>query len=103
MSGGELNPPAITTSASERHAVLATSPPPKKPNYRANSTTPRVTIRTVHMTDGSSTQVKDIQGAIVLLLETRHYNIEGASLSLTYWPDREVQEAYAELTMVDFQ
>ncbi|MNC79556.1 hypothetical protein D3C75_1320640 [compost metagenome] len=55
------------------------------------------------MTDGSSTQVKDIQGAVVLLLEARHYNIEGATLSLTYWPDREVQEAYAELTMVDFQ
>ncbi|MNN60498.1 hypothetical protein D3C81_1756870 [compost metagenome] len=103
MSGGELNPPAITTSASERRAALATSTPPKKPDYRANSTTPRVTIRTVHMTDGSSTQLKDIQGAIVLLLEARHYNIEGATLSLTYWPDREVQEAYAELTMVDFQ
>ncbi|POA17826.1 hypothetical protein C1886_19855, partial [Pseudomonas sp. FW300-N1A1] len=101
--GGELNPPAITTSASERRAALATSTPPKKPDYRANSTTPRVTIRTVHMTDGSSTQVKDIQGAIVLLLEARHYNIEGATLSLTYWPDREVQEAYAELSMVDFQ
>ena len=53
-------------------------------------------------TDGSPMPVKDIQGAIVLLLESRHYNIEGATLSLTYWPDRDVQDAYAELSTMDF-
>ena len=99
---GELNPPPILTSASERRAALKASTRPRQPDYKENSITPRVNLRTVRSTDGSPMQVKDIQGAIVLLLESRHYNIEGATLSLTYWPDREVQDAYAELITMDF-
>ncbi|CAI8803335.1 membrane hypothetical protein [Pseudomonas sp. IT-P176] len=100
---GELNPPPILTSASERRAALKASTRPRQPDYKENSITPRINLRTVRSTDGSPMQVKDIQGAIVLLLESRHYNIEGATLSLTYWPDRDVQDAYAELITMDFQ
>jgi len=99
---GELNPPPITTAASERRAALKASTRPRQPDYKENSITPRVDLRTVRSTDGSPLQVKDIQGAIVLLPESRHYNIEGATLSLTYWPDCDVQDAYAELIVMDF-
>ena len=99
---GEWNPPPVLTSASERRAALKASTRPRQPDYKENSITPRVNLRTVRSTDGSPMPVKDIQGAIVLLLESRHYNIEGATLSLTYWPDRDVQDAYAELSTMDF-
>jgi hypothetical protein len=99
---GEWNPPPVLTSASERRATLKASTRPRLPDYKENSITPRINLRTVRSTDGSPMPVKDIEGAIVLLLESRHYNIEGATLSLTYWPDRDVQDAYAELIAMDF-
>ena len=99
---GDLNPPDITTSASERRAESAAPTLPKKPDYRADTTTPQTSIRTAKLMNGRAIHAKEIRGTIVLLPDTRRHNIEGATLSLTYWPDRDVSDGYAEVILMDF-
>jgi len=101
LAEGELNPPTLTTAASERRAALAVPKRPNKPDYRADSTLPIQEIRTVELANASPQQVKDIRGAIVLMPDTRRHNIEAATLSLTYWPDRDIHDAYAEIKLMD--
>ena len=101
LAEGELNPPTLATAASERRAALAVPKRPNKPDYQINSTLPIKEIRTVSMADSRILQIKDIKGAIVLMSDTRRHNIEAATLSLTYWPDRDIHDAYAELTLMD--
>lgn len=106
-TGGEvlaedaLSPPALATAAGERRAALAVPKRPKKPDFRADSTTPIQELRTLTLSDASTQQVKVIKGAIVLLPSPRRHNIEAATLSVTYWPDRDIQDAYAELILMD--
>ncbi|WP_339101481.1 T6SS effector BTH_I2691 family protein [Pseudomonas atacamensis] len=106
-TGGEvlaedtLSPPALATAAGERRAALAVPKQPNKPDFRADSTTPIQEIRTLTLADASTQQVKVIKGAIVLLPSTRRHNIEAATLSVTYWPDRDIHDAYAELILMD--
>lgn len=101
LAEGELNPPTRATAASERRAALAVPKRLNKPDYQINSTLPIQEIRTVSSTDARTLQVKDIKGAIVLLPDTRRHNIEAATLSVTYWPDRDIHDAYAELILMD--
>jgi hypothetical protein len=101
LAEGEMNPPALATAAGERRAALAVPKRPNKPDYQADSTTPIEVVRTVALADARTLQVKDIRGAIVLLPDTRRHNIEAATLSLIYWPDRDIHDAYAELILMD--
>jgi hypothetical protein len=101
LAEGELNPPTLATAASERRVALAIPKRPNKPDYQADSTLPMQEVRTVSLADARTLQVKDIKGAIVLLPDTRRHNIEAATLSVTYWPDRDIHDAYAELTLMD--
>jgi hypothetical protein len=101
LAEGELNPPTLATAASERRVALAVPKRPNKPDYQADSTLPMQEVRTVSLADARTLQVKDIKGAIVLLPDTRRHNIEAATLSVTYWPDRDIHDAYAELTLMD--
>ncbi|MGH8386688.1 MAG: T6SS effector BTH_I2691 family protein [Pseudomonas sp.] len=101
LAEGALNPPALTTAASERRAALAVPKQPNKDDYQLDSTTPTLEVRTVALADNRTLQVKDIKGSIVLLPDVRQHNIEAATLSLTYWPDRDIPDAYAELTLMD--
>ncbi|PTR26254.1 MULTISPECIES: T6SS effector BTH_I2691 family protein [unclassified Pseudomonas] len=101
LAEGELNSPSLATAASERRAALAVPKLPNKPDYRADSTLPKQEVRTVSLADARTLQVKDIKGAIVLLPDTRRHNIEAATLSVTYWPDRDIHDAYAQLILMD--
>jgi hypothetical protein len=101
LAEGELNPPTLATAASERRVALAIPKRPNKPDYQADSTLPMQEVRTVSLADARTLQVKDIKGAIVLLPDTRRHNIEAATLSVTYWPDRDIHDVYAELTLMD--
>ncbi|ROR48519.1 UNVERIFIED_ORG: hypothetical protein EDF86_4677, partial [Pseudomonas psychrophila] len=103
VAQGNLNPPGLATPASKRQTALAVPKLPKKPDYQASSTTPTLNIRTVTSADARTLQVKDIKGAIQLLPDSRRHNIEAATLSLTYWPNRDILDAYAELTLMDHQ
>lgn len=101
LAEGELNPPILATAASERRAALAIPKRPNKPDYRADSTLPKQEVRTVSLADARTLPIKDIKGAVVLLPDNRRHNIEAATLSLTYWPDRDIHDAYAELVLMD--
>ncbi|CRM57595.1 hypothetical protein [Pseudomonas sp. 28 E 9] len=101
LAEGELNPPILATAASERRAALAVPKRPNKPDYRADSTLPTQEVRTVSLADARTSQVNDIKGAVVLLPDRRRHNIEAATLSVTYWPDRDIHDAYAELILMD--
>ncbi len=101
LAEGELNPPTLATAASERRAALAVPKRPNKPDYRADSTLPTQEVRTVSLLDNRTSQVNDIKGAVVLLPDRRRHNIEAATLSVTYWPDRDIHDAYAELILMD--
>ena len=101
LAEGELNPPTLATAASERRAALAVPKRPNKPDYRADSTLPTQEVRTVSLADARTSQVHDIKGAVVLLPDRRRHNIEAATLSVTYWPDRDIHDAYAELILMD--
>lgn len=101
LAEGGLNPPTLATAAGERQVVLAISKRPNKPDYQADSTFPTQEVRTFSMANARTMQVKDIKGAIVLLPDTRRHNIEAATLSVTYWPDRDIHDAYAELILTD--
>ena len=103
VAQGNLNPPELATPASKRQTALAAPKLPKKPDYQASSTTPTLNIRTVTSADARTLQIKDIKGAIELLPDSRRHNIEAATLSLTYWPNRDILDAYAELTLMDHQ
>ncbi|AZE88678.1 T6SS effector BTH_I2691 family protein [Pseudomonas orientalis] len=101
LAEGELNPPTLATAASERRAALAVPKRPDKPDYRADSTLPTQEVRTVSLADARTSQVNDIKGAVVLLPDRRRHNIEAATLSVTYWPNRDIHDAYAELILMD--
>ena len=103
VAQGNLNPPELATPTSKRQTALAVPKLPKKPDYQASSTTPTLNIRTVTSADARTLQIKDIKGAIELLPDSRRHNIEAATLSLTYWPNRDILDAYAELTLMDHQ
>lgn len=45
-------------------------------------------------------QFKDIRGAIVLVPNINESSIQAATLYVTYWPDRDVPDAYAELRLM---
>jgi hypothetical protein len=91
----------LATAAGERRVALAAPKRPNKPDYQADSILSMQEVRTVPLDDACTLQVKDIKGAIVLLPDTRRHNIEAATLSVTYWPDRDIHDAYAELTLMD--
>lgn len=101
LAQGELSPPTLATAASQRQVALVSPNRPNKPDYRADSTLPTQEVRTVSLADARTLQIKDIKGAIALLPDTRRHNIEAATLSVTYWPDRDIHDAYAELTLMD--
>lgn len=100
VAGGSLNPPSVATPAIQRRASLAAPKLPKSPDYSPDSTTPKVFERTVSLMDGSKASVLEISSSIALLPDTRKHNIEAATLSLTYWPDRDSPDAYAELVLM---
>ena len=98
---GNLSSPPITPTASERLAALTPPALPKNPDYRADSITPTIKIKTIKLANNRTTQLKKIKGTIVLLPDSRRHNIEGATLSLTYWPDRDVPDGYAEVILIE--
>ena len=59
-------------------------------------------LNTLPQTNTCPEQVVDISGALVLKPQKRRQRIEGAILSLTYWPDRTVPEGYAALTLTTY-
>lgn len=76
--------------------------PAREMDYQIEHGTPTVNIRGATLSNKNALQVVDISGALVLKPQKRRQRIEGAILSLTYWPDRTVPEGYAALTLTTY-
>ncbi|MNJ45320.1 hypothetical protein D3C77_404080 [compost metagenome] len=94
-----LNSPPLTIPATELNTAPGMSKTPKAIDYVADSGTPKSSIRKIKLNDNGTMEILEITGAIALLPGTRPNKIEGATLSLTYWPDRDIHEGYAVLTL----
>ena len=76
--------------------------PARKMDYQVEHGTPKINTRSATLPNKSALQVVDISGALVLKPQKPLQRIEGAILSLTYWPDRSVSEGYAALTLTTY-
>lgn len=94
-SGNLIAPPAPLTAN-------GTTEPARKIHYQAEAGTPTVKTRSAMSPNNSTLQVLDISGALVFKSLERSQRVEGAILSLTYWPDRTVTEGYAALTLTTY-
>lgn len=94
-SGNLIAPPPPSTAN-------GTAEPAQKMHYQAEAGTPTVKTRSAMSPNNSALQVLDISGALVFKSVERRQRVEGAILSLTYWPDRTVTEGYAALTLTTF-
>lgn len=95
---GSLSPPTLTT-ATNGSADRSIATQSKKSELRNDSNKPTTNARTIHATDNKMIHLKKIKGKIALLNDNTQ--IEAATLSVTYWPDRDAHDAYAELILTD--
>jgi hypothetical protein len=91
IAEGSLNYPA--RAATKQVVIRAIS----ASDHKNSIHTPFTNIRNNQLFDGSTVQVKDVYGSIILIEGAEKSNVEAATLALTYWPDSEVVDAYAEL------
>ncbi|MGH8389426.1 MAG: hypothetical protein ACRESJ_28770, partial [Pseudomonas sp.] len=95
-SGSLVAPPMPTTT------TIVDGKPAPQMDYQAEDGTPKTNIRSQALPGKDALQVMDISGALVLKPQGRRRRIEGAILTLTYWPDRTVPQGYAALTLTTF-
>ncbi|BDM23400.1 hypothetical protein KMS_R31570 [Pseudomonas sp. LRP2-20] len=88
-------PPTLTPAASKRVSIK-----PSKSNNKADYIPESLTItdsqQSLQIENSQST--KTFTGQLELTQDAGRHNIMSASLTITYWPDRSIPEAYAELT-----
>jgi len=88
-------PPTLTPATSKR-VPLPPSSPINKADYKPES----LKITESHQSPQAEINhsIKTFTGQIELTQDAGRHNIMSASLAVTYWPDRSIPEAYAELT-----
>lgn len=95
-ASGNLVAPTVPLTANE--AARST----RNVNYQAEPGTPTVKTRSAMSPISNALQVVDISGALVFKPVERRLRVEAAILSLTYWPDRNIPEGYAALTLTTY-
>ncbi|PVZ42753.1 T6SS effector BTH_I2691 family protein [Pseudomonas sp. CC120222-01a] len=96
IASQEHFPPALVTTTSKR-ASLKPSKDINKIDYKPETLTINEIDRP-HAQQKSNHLAKTLIGQIELTHDTGRHNIMSASLTITYWPDRSIPEAYAEFT-----
>ena len=95
-ASGSLVAPPVPLTANEA------AKPVRELDYQAEPGSPTVKTRSVISSNNSSLQVVDISGALVFKPFKRRQRVEAAILTLTYWPDRNISEGYAGLTLTTY-
>lgn len=95
-ASGNLVAPPVPLTANEA------ANPTRNVNYQAEPGTPTVKTRGAMSPNNSALQILDISGALVFKPTERRHRVEAAILSLTYWPDRNISEGYAALTLTTY-
>ncbi|MCY1433690.1 hypothetical protein D9M71_497260 [compost metagenome] len=96
-----LNIPTQNTEANTRPRALDASTNFGKAERQTNVSVPNTKISTAQLTDKNSMTTKEFTGAILLSGDNTQTDISAATLSLTYWPDRNIHEAFAELISME--
>ncbi|MEN5303544.1 T6SS effector BTH_I2691 family protein [Pseudomonas sp. TWI628] len=96
VASKEHFPPALTPAASKR-ASLNPSKSTNKADYKLESL--EITESHQPLQPSANHSIKTFTGQIELTQDTGRHNILSASLTITYWPDRSIPEAYAEFAL----
>ncbi|MGH8384950.1 MAG: hypothetical protein ACRESJ_05565, partial [Pseudomonas sp.] len=99
---GEVAASGSLVVSSMPTTAIVDGKPAQQMDYQAEYGTPKTNTRRQALPGKGALQVMDISGALVLKPLGRRRRIEGAILTLTYWPDRTVPEGYAALTLTTF-
>ncbi|MGJ7551514.1 T6SS effector BTH_I2691 family protein [Pseudomonas alloputida] len=92
----EYFPPALTPAALKR-VSLPPSKSTNKADYKLESL--EITVSHQPLQPRVSQSIKTFTGQIELTQDTGRHNILSASLTITYWPDRSIPQAYAEISL----
>jgi hypothetical protein len=95
-ASGNLDVPTVPLMANEA------AKSPRNVSYQAEPGTPTVKTRSAMSPISSALQVVDISGALVFKPIERRQRVEAAILTPTYWPDRNISEGYAGLTLTTY-
>ncbi|MNJ42804.1 hypothetical protein D3C77_377810 [compost metagenome] len=98
---GNLNPPNLNTGANNSLAAPRPQIQSKKTSNQTYTTVSNTSIRTLQTADNNSMHILDIKGKALLPDDRAQSNIAAATLSITYWPDRDNYDAYAKLILTD--
>ncbi|MFK5736359.1 hypothetical protein KW869_22735, partial [Pseudomonas urmiensis] len=92
---GEFNPPPYSATTSRQSSLLP-SKMPKFPDYKKDSV---VEQKIRHQTNSEKRGFPyyDLKGSVELIPDIGRHNILAATLSITYWPDRAIPDAYAKI------
>jgi len=96
VASQEHFPPALTPTASKKISLN-----PSKSTNKADYKLESLKIIESHqpLQPRANQSIKTFTGQIELTQDTGRHNILSASLTITYWPDRSIPEAYAELAL----
>jgi hypothetical protein len=108
--GDNPNTEGVGEVAASGNLIAPTAPLPandtvepiRNMHYQAEPGTPTVKTRSAMSPYSSDLQIVDISGALIFKPIERRQRVEAAILSLTYWPDRNVHEGYAALTLTTY-
>jgi hypothetical protein len=81
------------------HPRLRPSKPPRAPDYIKESISVRENSHHTTIANKQQYYYMEINGTLELIPEIAKNNIEAATLSVTYWPDRGIPDGYAEITV----
>jgi len=101
LARGDFGALPKVTDAGEQRRILAISDVPKKPDFDISSIQPVENLLQIEGLRDRTVTIKRFRGSIALIEEGRQQSIEAATLSLTYWPDRELIDAYTEIVMTN--
>jgi hypothetical protein len=96
VATGMHGKPVKQTPASEQHSLPNELTRFNKPNYKIQTTT--ATLLDSGERPEQTTLI--IRGSIEAIADNELQNIKAASLLLTYWPDRNMENAYAKIWVI---
>jgi hypothetical protein len=96
VATGMHGKPVKQTPASEQHSLPNELTRFNKPNYKVQTTT--ATLLDSGERPEQTTLI--IRGSIEAIADNELQNIKAASLLLTYWPDRNMENAYAKIWVI---
>ena len=98
VNSGEFYPLPHSNTASMKNR-LAPRSPPRRPDYNPEKSKLKQTKHYLAADGKSEDSYTQLNGSIELINPMGRHSIEAATLAVAYWPDRELSDGYAEITL----